>query len=106
MPRNRYGGRLGALMPITNFEIRLRRPLAGGRAFGSVGDRKSTRLNSSHRCISYAVLRELDSFPTRRSSDLTMARTSAAIVRVMTDLLRAQYREPHEDRNAEKSIRR
>ena len=24
-------------------------------AFGSVGDRKSTRLNSSHRCISYAV---------------------------------------------------
>src|SRR5437879_478942 len=37
MPRNRYGGRLGALMPIINFEIRLRRPLAGGRAFGSVG---------------------------------------------------------------------
>src|SRR5437762_3205785 len=32
-------------------------------------DRKSTRLNSSHRCISYAV-RELQYFPTRRSSDL------------------------------------
>src|SRR5437879_3612617 len=39
-------------------------------------DRKSTRLNSSHRCISYAVFcllpchRYLHSFPTRRSSDL------------------------------------
>src|SRR5437762_3329684 len=38
-------------------------------------DRKSTRLNSSHRCISYAVfcfpaLRHLHAFPTRRSSDL------------------------------------
>src|SRR5437762_2634835 len=33
-------------------------------------DRKSTRLNSSHRCISYAVHRALHSFPTRRSSDL------------------------------------
>src|SRR5437879_3565557 len=41
-----------------------------------LGDRKSTRLNSSHRCISYAVFclcsspRSLHSFPTRRSSDL------------------------------------
>src|SRR5437879_5457668 len=33
-------------------------------------DRKSTRLNSSHRCSSYAVYRNLHSFPTRRSSDL------------------------------------
>src|SRR5437762_55446 len=38
-------------------------------------DRKSTRLNSSHRCISYAVFcslhpRRVHSFPTRRSSDL------------------------------------
>src|SRR5437867_1634785 len=33
-------------------------------------DRKSTRLNSSHRTISYAVLSDLHSFPTRRSSDL------------------------------------
>src|SRR5437762_168731 len=41
-------------------------------------DRKSTRLNSSHRCISYAVFclknhghtPRLHSFPTRRSSDL------------------------------------
>src|SRR5687768_7400737 len=44
------------------------------RAFS--GDRKSTRLNSSHGYISYAVfclyrhLRDLHSFPTRRSSDL------------------------------------
>src|SRR5437762_965210 len=35
----------------------------------SLLDRKSTRLNSSHRCISYAVVL-LPSFPTRRSSDL------------------------------------
>src|SRR5438552_1773097 len=39
------------------------------------GDRKSTRLNSSHQIISYAVfcflsLLYLHSFPTRRSSDL------------------------------------
>src|SRR5437879_5082837 len=38
-------------------------------------DRKSTRLNSSHRCISYAVfclvLPGLATFPTRRSSDLS-----------------------------------
>src|SRR5689334_20616539 len=33
-------------------------------------DRKSTRLNSSHSSISYAVHRDLHSFPTRRSSDL------------------------------------
>src|SRR5947207_660294 len=33
-------------------------------------DRKSTRLNSSHTVISYAVSRCLHSFPTRRSSDL------------------------------------
>src|SRR5688572_17650764 len=37
------------------------------------GDRKSTRLNSSHSQISYALFRadrDLHSFPTRRSSDL------------------------------------
>src|SRR5215204_235317 len=33
-------------------------------------DRKSTRLNSSHTVISYAVYLYLHSFPTRRSSDL------------------------------------
>src|SRR5437588_477202 len=33
-------------------------------------DRKSTRLNSSHTVISYAVHPDLHSFPTRRSSDL------------------------------------
>src|SRR5262245_59172590 len=33
-------------------------------------DRKSTRLNSSHLGISYAVRRARHSFPTRRSSDL------------------------------------
>src|SRR5688500_6405080 len=33
-------------------------------------DRKSTRLNSSHLVISYAVHYDLHSFPTRRSSDL------------------------------------
>src|SRR5688572_2593371 len=38
------------------------------------GDRKSTRLNSSHSQISYAVHRDLHSFPTRRSSDLSTRR--------------------------------
>src|SRR5262245_61108374 len=37
MPRIRYGGRLGDLMPATRFEIRLRRPLANGEAFGERG---------------------------------------------------------------------
>src|SRR5437762_1895077 len=42
----------------------------------AASDRKSTRLNSSHRCSSYAVFCSFDytqyihSFPTRRSSDL------------------------------------
>src|SRR5947207_3126458 len=40
------------------------------RALQGVLDRKSTRLNSSHTVISYAVHRDLHSFPTRRSSDL------------------------------------
>src|SRR5207249_4114045 len=42
------------------------------------GDRKSTRLNSSHVSISYAVFCSLHashSFPTRRSSDLTILST-------------------------------
>src|SRR5437764_581161 len=48
-----------------------------------ISDRKSTRLNSSHRCISYAVFcfvvpRSLLSFPTRRSSDL-LARVSGGL---------------------------
>src|SRR5437588_492787 len=47
------------------------------------GDRKSTRLNSSHTVISYAVFcdhRALHSFPTRRSSDLS--RHSTAVLRI------------------------
>src|SRR5688500_11296744 len=46
------------------------------RCLSAVGDRKSTRLNSSHLVISYAV-HLLPSFPTRRSSDLH--RRSAAV---------------------------
>src|SRR5436305_1440641 len=52
-------------------------PVNGGMLVGvaPTGDRKSTRLNSSHVRISYAVFcflayRDLHSFPTRRSSDL------------------------------------
>src|SRR5262245_4709543 len=41
-------------------------------------DRKSTRLNSSHLGISYAVTRDLHSFPTRRSSDLDLGIVSIA----------------------------
>src|ERR1035441_10467010 len=51
---------------------------SGGIFHAPVSDRKSTRLNSSHLGISYAVFclkrcgdhRDLHSFPTRRSSDL------------------------------------
>src|SRR5947208_2982727 len=46
-------------------------------AFAATLDRKSTRLNSSHQIISYAVFLYLYSFPTRRSSDL-FARVSAS----------------------------
>src|SRR5947207_694445 len=42
-------------------------------------DRKSTRLNSSHTVISYAVHRHDHSLPTRRSSDLVRG---AAVIRV------------------------
>src|SRR5688500_3386759 len=47
-----------------------------------LGDRKSTRLNSSHLVISYAVFcflhaRHPPSFPTRRSSDLVGTRLPA-----------------------------
>src|SRR5436309_1799467 len=41
-------------------------------------DRKSTRLNSSHVKISYAVHPDLHSFPTRRSSDLARSMMDAA----------------------------
>src|SRR5437764_147393 len=49
-------------------------------------DRKSTRLNSSHRCISYAVFcahLDLPSFPTRRSSDLLAAMLLAWLAGVL-----------------------
>src|SRR5262245_19584929 len=45
-------------------------------------DRKSTRLNSSHLGISYAVLRVLHSFPTRRSSDLARRRQQPRLPRL------------------------
>src|SRR5437588_831558 len=44
--------------------------LPKGQELVDLLDRKSTRLNSSHTVISYAVTRDLHSFPTRRSSDL------------------------------------
>src|SRR5690242_2344183 len=44
------------------------------------GDRKSTRLNSSHMSISYAVHRDLHSFPTRRSSDLPPGSGACALL--------------------------
>src|SRR5437879_1664714 len=47
-----------------------------GRVVVEGKDRKSTRLNSSHRCISYAVSADLHPFPTRRSSDLGRQRAS------------------------------
>src|SRR5437867_2107845 len=64
------------ISPLTSTVIlRERSPLATAVV---TSDRKSTRLNSSHRTISYAVFcyahhRPPHSFPTRRSSDLTSA---------------------------------
>src|SRR5438309_9884961 len=63
----------GVLGSILLFVAVLTRPL-GGLAV-TTGDRKSTRLNSSHSSISYAVFcysppPALPPFPTRRSSDL------------------------------------
>src|SRR5437899_96513 len=55
----------------------LNRTLDAGAGYEMIGlaqlerqDRKSTRLNSSHLGISYAVYRASPPFPTRRSSDL------------------------------------
>src|SRR5688500_6127850 len=47
-------------------------------AAGKLADRKSTRLNSSHLVISYAVVLHLRSFPTRRASDLLVRRCADA----------------------------
>src|SRR5438270_835998 len=71
-----------------------RSPSPSGSRFvlGSRLDRKSTRLNSSHRQISYAVLcsravRALRSFPTRRSSDLPLSRRGRSAHRPLDRLL-------------------
>src|SRR5437879_4156163 len=61
------------------------RPGARPAANARVTDRKSTRLNSSHRCISYAVSRHLPSFPTRRSSDLQLAVDLAVVPRLFKE---------------------
>src|SRR5262245_45371529 len=49
------------------------RSYSSPRSRPATKDRKSTRLNSSHLGISYAVLWAVLSFPTRRSSDLARA---------------------------------
>src|SRR5690242_8763718 len=63
-----------------------------------VKDRKSTRLNSSHMSISYAVYRHPLSFPTRRSSDLSGPRRRRhrcrAAHRVPRDLQRRERGDP------------
>src|SRR5687768_11989489 len=55
----------------------------------SSSDRKSTRLNSSHGYISYAVIKEPSSFPTRRSSDL-VAQTGGQQGETRLQILEAQ----------------
>src|SRR5437879_1516777 len=66
-------------------------------------DRKSTRLNSSHRCISYAVfcfvtVLVLHSFPTRRSSDLIPRPSRVLRANLRKRLLGAIARDQHERR--------
>src|SRR5688572_30777529 len=58
-------------------------------------DRKSTRLNSSHSQISYAVHRDLHSFPTRRSSDLI----GSGCARYRRH--RSRHRQAHSNKTAE-----
>src|SRR5437762_2640827 len=73
-PRRRRRGGRGSRRRLTRGSSVLRRVAGATRP---EGDRKSTRLNSSHRCISYAVPERLPSFPPRRSSDLTTPRPRA-----------------------------
>src|SRR5947207_165569 len=63
--------RIGATLRAAALTDDGRRLLETGRFTVELEDRKSTRLNSSHTVISYAVFpRDTRSFPTRRSSDL------------------------------------
>src|SRR5947208_536798 len=69
-----HGSALGqsAFAPIRFLRYQLQHALHALGVHSRRGeDRKSTRLNSSHQIISYAVLPPLHSFPTRRSSDLS-----------------------------------
>src|SRR5262245_45564300 len=70
MPRSRSRSFESRMHSPCNCDSR-NRPLWRNRQ--STRDRKSTRLNSSHLGISYAVHLVLHSFPTRRSSDLHLA---------------------------------
>src|SRR5262245_48421455 len=63
---------------------------SGPPTFSRSSDRKSTRLNSSHLGISYAVHRHLHSFPTRRSSDLGAYSVPFNNIAGSTSLVRAQ----------------
>src|ERR1039458_5730259 len=57
-------------LPSASAGVRSRASRAPVCCSSDLTDRKSTRLNSSHLGISYAVFRDLLSCPTRRSSDL------------------------------------
>src|SRR5690625_2819493 len=76
-PRGDRGGHPAGAVPAGRQRRRAQQPRwSVRRGRGGAGDRKSTRLNSSHVAISYAVFcflshPALRSFPTRRSSDLT-----------------------------------
>src|SRR5690606_16300291 len=61
-------------------------------------DRKSTRLNSSHVKISYAVHRSLHSFPTRRSSDLFNQRAAEPRQKAEVQQSRIQHLEQVQQR--------
>src|SRR5438034_204169 len=68
-PTNRPGA-AGRPCPRAPSPPRAARPSSSAAPASTSIDRKSTRLNSSHTVISYAVLLDLPPFPTRRSSDL------------------------------------
>src|SRR5262245_21995369 len=71
MPKNRYSGRLEALMPVTGLEIRLRRPLASGRSFGSAGPYEEIKGR-----LSFAI--DPGHAATERITDVALAPRNAA----------------------------
>src|SRR5437879_6561489 len=71
---------LRVTLPLTLVKAPLTFEIPRCRTVNWALDRKSTRLNSSHRCTWYGEYRALLSFPTRRSSDLVQEVGTAQVL--------------------------